>query len=44
MATPEWAERASETIFFSPAMAIYRVSTPQEFNKALEGGGVTNAL
>src|SRR4029079_18159532 len=43
MPTPEWAQRASETIF-SPAMSIYGVSTPAEFYKSLEGGDVTNSV
>jgi len=43
MSTPEWAQRASETIY-SPAMSIYGVSTPEEFYKALEGGDITNGV
>lgn len=43
MATPEWAQRASETIF-SPALSIYGVSTAREFYDSLEGGDVTNGV
>ncbi len=43
MATPEWAQRKSETIF-SPAMSIYGVSTAREFYDSLEGGDVTNGV
>ncbi|MCC7253828.1 bifunctional DNA primase/polymerase [Hyphomicrobium sp.] len=43
MSTPEWAQRASETIF-SPALSIYGVSTSREFYDALEGADVTNGV
>jgi hypothetical protein len=43
MATPEWAQRASETIF-SPALSIYGVSTAREFYDSLEGADVTNGV
>lgn len=43
MPTPEWAGRASETIF-SPAMSIYGASTAKEFYDSLEGGDVTNGV
>jgi hypothetical protein len=43
MSTPEWAQRASETIF-SPAMSIYGVSTAREFYDSLEGGDVTTGV
>ncbi len=43
MATPEWAQRSSETIF-SPAMSIFGVSTAREFYDSLEGADVTNGV
>ena len=43
MATPEWAQRQSETIY-SPAMSIFGVSTAQEFFDSLEGGDITNGV
>lgn len=43
MATPEWAQRRSETIY-SPAMSIFGASTAQEFFDSLEGGDITNGV
>lgn len=43
MATPEWAQQSSSTIF-SPAMSIFGVSTAREFYDSLEGGDVTNGV
>jgi hypothetical protein len=43
MATPEWAQQASETIF-SPALSIYGAVTAPDFYSSLEGGDVTNGV
>lgn len=37
--TPEWAGRDSETIF-SPAMALYGASTPEQFYSSMEGSSL----
>lgn len=37
--TPEWAQKASETIF-APAMTLYGASTPEQFYSAMEGASL----
>lgn len=37
--TPEWAQKASETIF-APAMALFGASTPEQFYSAMEGASL----
>lgn len=38
-ATPEWAQKASQTIF-SPALSLYGVSTPEQFYSSMEGSSL----
>jgi len=38
-ATPEWAQKASETIF-SPALTLYGASTPEQFYSSMEGASL----
>ena len=37
--TPEWAQKASETIF-APAITLYGASTPEQFYSAMEGASL----
>jgi hypothetical protein len=43
MATPEWANQTSQTIF-SPAMSIYGAVTAPDFYSSLDGSDVTNGV
>lgn len=43
MATPEWAQQNSATIF-SPALSIYGAVTAPDFYSSLEGADVTNGI
>lgn len=38
-ATPEWAQKPSETIY-SPALSLYGASTPEQFYSAMEGASI----